>query len=407
MVVDVTPCWRFEDFAHLVPSHGFLRDYFNYALQCTDAPPQYHIIACAALIANAISAEHQISISGETIPLHDYFLISGKSGSRKSAAIKRMVRMAKPCYMQQRLDSRLWFPESCTPEGIMMAMQKDPNRMMILTEWSDLQAQAKAQYWAHTPQFFEMVFDQMPIQRLKMKEEIKIERPSLTILGASTPSLIKQHTTLNDWEAGKLARYIICPATKPVEMEMANAVEHIELLGPLRDRFAQILAPASAIDFVPTREAKAIKDAWQYSEDWRTFANKELPPHLRPSAERAGDHVWRLATIYQASIDFPHSYAVTADAIIPAIQMVWTCLLETANHFGVLPMHDKLPLVRARSILALAGAEGIEKRMLMRRLGVYSQDFNKVIGTLRECGELTERKAMGSIFYGYIQPAEE
>jgi hypothetical protein len=380
------PCWRFEDFAHLVPEYGWIRDHLAYGIQCTDAPPKYHIAAATALVMNAIAPDHECNVDGEPIPLHDFFLVVGESGNRKSAAIKRAMRVVAPCYLECKLDHRIWYPESCTPEGIITALEADPNRLMVLTEWTNLQAQGRANYWQHTPQFFEMIFDRMPIQRLKMQQQVKIERPSLTILGASTPSLIKQHTSMYDWEAGKMARYLVCYQTKPESMEMTNAIERVDLLPNLQKEYSRLLASSQVALFVPSREAKQLKDDWQYSAEWRAFV-AGMPEHLKPSALRAGDHVYRVATAYQASMDYPHNMVIGVGAMTAAIEMVWDCLTSTQEAFAILPLHDKQPLTRVRMLLNIAGAAGIERQELLRRTGMYSTAFTQALGTLLECEE--------------------
>jgi hypothetical protein len=391
------PCWRFEDFAYLVPEYGWIRDYLAYAIQCTDAPPLYHIIAALALVANAIAADHECNVDGELIPLHDFFLVIGESGSRKSAAIKRALRAVHRCYVDSKIDQRIWYPESCTPEGIITELEADPNRLMVLTEWSDLQAQGRAGYWQHAPQFFEMVFDRMPIHRLKMQQRVTVERPSLTILGASTPSLVKQHTNMYDWEAGKMARYLVCYQAKPDAMEMTNAIERTDLLPNLQQNYGVLLAPSLVSTFVPSPEAKALKDAWQYSTEWKAFI-AGLPTHLKPSGLRAGDHVYRVASAYQASMDFPHNMVISAEAMSAAIELVWFCLTSTQEVFALLPLHDRQPLTRVRTLLNIAGSRGIERHELLRSSNMYSGEFTKALATLVECGEATLNHSGKRIF---------
>jgi Protein of unknown function (DUF3987) len=392
------PCWPFEAFRHLVPSYGWIRDYLAYAIQCTDAPPIYHIIAAIALTANVLAPEHECNVDGEPIPIHDFFLIVGESGNRKSAAIKRALRTVLPCYAETKLTDRIWYPDACTPEGIITALLTDPNRLMVLTEWSELQSQGKAGYWQHAPQFWEMVFDRSPIQRLKINQQVKVDRPSITILGASTPSLVKRHTVLHDWDAGKMARYLICYQSKPEDMEMVNAVEHHELLPDLRWNYSRMMAPSLTGTFVPSKEAKEYKDDWQYSPDWRAFVNR-LPEHLKPSGLRAGDHVYRIATLYQASIDYPHNLVIGLDAMIPAIQLVWQCLISTEEAFALLPLHEHQPLTRVRTILAAAGTEGIGRTELLRKSLMHAGELDRVLATLAECEEVVKFKLGDRVIY--------
>jgi len=401
----LAPCWAFKDFCTHVPSHGWIHDYLSYATQCTDAPPMYHMIVAPALGGLAISPEHDCVVDGEHIPIHMFFLIAGESGSRKSAAIKRGLRVVQPCLAETGLDHRIWYPEACTPEGIIDAMQTDPNRLMVLTEWSDLQGQGKAGYWQHAPQFWEMIYDQTPIQRLKMQKPVKIDRPNITILGASTPSLIKQNTSLRDWEAGKLARYLIGYMEKPEDREMVNAVEHAELLPDLRRRYSELLAPSHGTSFVPSPEAKAYKDTWQYSPDWKDFVRR-LPEHLKPSGLRAGDHVWRLAAIYQASMDYPWNLTIGVEAVASAIQMVWWCMENLRDAFLTLPAQGG-PLQRTRAVVRAAGVGGIRRDELLRRIDVHGPELDRSILTLVERKELQVSRGFRGVIYSYLYPVQQ
>lgn len=400
MTVTSTPCWDFQEFQHLIPPYGWIRDYFAYAIQCTDAPPLYHILSAAALVANAMAPEHECVVDGEPIPIHMFFLIVGSSGNRKSAAIKRALRTVRECYRTAKLDGRIWYPESCTPEGIITALADDPNRLMVLTEWSELQGGSKAGYWQHAPQFWEMLYDRSPIQRLKMNTQLRVERPSITILGASTPSLVKQNTTTRDFEAGKMARYLIGCMNKPDDKEMVNAIEHAELLDDLRVNYDRLLAPSRAVSFIPSRDAKLYKDTWQYSANWKAFV-RSLPEHLIPSGLRAGDHVYRLASLYQASMDYPANFVVGDEAMAAAIQLVWTCLESVRDAFAILPMHEQIPLERVRAAVKTAGTIGILRRDLLRRTHVHGTELDRIVLTLREREEIQVRKNGNALSYHY------
>jgi hypothetical protein len=179
-------------------------------------------------------------------------------------------------------------------------------------------------------------------------------------------------------------------------MEMTNAIERPELLDNLRKEYSRMLAPSQIAAFVPSAEAKQLKDDWQYSRAWREFV-AGLPEHLKPSALRAGDHVYRLATAYQASMDYPYNMVIGIEAMAPAIEMVWDCLASTQEAFALLPLHDRQPLARVRMLLNIAGAAGISRRDLLRRTGMYSQEFTRALATLVECKEAVEIKVGKSI----------
>jgi hypothetical protein len=142
---------------------------------------------------------------------------------------------------------------------------------------------------------------------------------------------------------------------------------------------------------VPSVEAKAWKDRWQYSAEWKAFT-AGLPEHLKPSGLRAGDHVYRVAAIYQASMDYPFNHVIGVEAMNAAIELVWSCLTSTQEAFALLPLHDRQPLARVRMLLNIAGPAGIERQELLRRTGMYSMEFTRALGTLMECEEATATK---------------
>jgi hypothetical protein len=397
------PVWDLEIVRPYIPAYGWIRDYLVYALQCTDAPPLYHVMSALALVSNALASNHNCIVDGEAIPLHDFFLVVGESGTRKTAAIKRALKVVQPCYARTKLDHRIWYPEACTPEGIACALEEDPNRLMVLYEWSDLHAGGRASYWQHAPQFWELIFDQQPIQRLKIAKSVKIERPSITILGASTPSLIRQHTTKYDWEAGKMARYLIGYQEKPDDAEMANAVEHPEYFDDLRQNYERLLTPSLVESLQFSEEAKQYKRDWQYSREWKTFL-AELPEHLKPSGQRAGDHVLRVAALYQASIDYPYNYVVDAPAVAQAIQFVWWCLDSVKQQFSLLTTGENPQLTRIQSLLQRAGAKGLSRAELLRQAAMHGPELDRVLLTFREREQLQVVKHKGLVIYILVKP---
>lgn len=397
------PVWDLETVRQHIPSHGWIRDYVAYAIQCTDAPPLYHIMSALALTANALASGHNCVLDGEAIPLHDFFLVVGESGTRKTAAIKRALRMVQPCYIKTKMEHRIWYPEACTPEGIALALEDDPNRLMVLYEWSDLHAGGKASYWQHAPQFWELIFDQQPLQRLKIAKSVQVDRPSITILGASTPSLIRQHTTKYDWEAGKMARYLIGYQAKPEEMEMENPVEHPEFFDDLRDNYERLMAPSLVESLQFSEAAKEYKRSWQYSKEWKAFITN-LPEHLKPSGHRAGDHVLRVAALYQASIDYPHNYIVSDASMATAIQFVWWCLDSVNQQFALLSTGENPQLVRVQALLKRTNGQGLSRAELLRQASMHGPELDRVIATLTEREEVVATKYKDTWIYVPSKP---
>lgn len=401
------PVWDFRSIAPFIPTHGWIHDYLSYATQCTDAPPVYHIMATLAGMALAIAPEHLLLVHGEEHPLHLFLLVVGESGNRKSAAIKRMIRVIQPRLDGVGIGHRIWYPEASTAEGIFDGLIEDPNRIMVASEWTDLHNQGKASYNQHTGEFMNLLYDGSPLHRIKKggkdaekAKQLTINRPCVSILGASTPSLIKANTSYNDWLAGKLARYIIGYEHKPEEVEMIAAVEHPKLVAELQMNYDRMLSASLTKAFVLSQEAWDYKIAWEHGTEWRQF-RRSLPEHLEASALRIGEHAYRVATLYQASMDYPHNHVVGALAMERALNFLDLCCQGLREKFSILPSHEPNPSERVLQALKMHGDGGATRRDVMRQTKLNGLQFEGAIKALGEREQVVSRKVGGQTYFAF------
>lgn len=393
------PVWEFSQFASLVPARGWIHNYLNYAIQCTDAPPIFHILSSIVLVALAIASDHVLQVHGEDHPLHFFMLLVGSSGSRKSAAIKRAIRVVQPCLARRQIGHRIWYPEVCSVEGIYDGLVSDPCRLMVASEWTDLHNLHKATYAQHAREMFNLLYDGSPLTRLRAgKDPVVIANPCVSILGASTPSLVKGSTSVHDWGAGKLARYLIGCQDKPDDMEMVAAVDHPHLVTALQVEYDYLLAATVGRSFVLSQDAWDAKVYWEKHEQWASF-RKTLPEHLQPSALRVSEHLYRIATIYQASIDYPHSTVVSGEAMERAIALVWYCLQSMVEVFTLLPSDEKNPILRTSQVLKMYGNTLVTHHELLRRTGLTAKQLAEALGTLQARRELVVTASNGALQY--------
>jgi hypothetical protein len=397
------PVWDFATYAPLVPSRGWIRDYLAYAIQCTDAPPLYHILTGIGGVSLVISPDHVLVVFGEEHPLHLFIMIVGESGNRKSAAIKRCLKVIHPCLARQQLDHRVWYPEASSVEGIFDGLLADPCRLMVASEWTDLHNMHKANYAQHAREFFNLLYDGMPLTRLKMGNQMAVPKPCVSILGASTPGLVRGATNLHDWEAGKLARYLIGYQSKPEECEMIAAIEHPKLVVDLQVNYDMLMASSLSNAFVLSQEAWECKVGWERGEQWRDF-RRGLPEHLQPSALRVSEHLYRIATIYQASMTYPHEMVVSEEAMWAAINLVWYCMQSAQEAFGLLSSDEKNPVTRVLQVVRMFGRGGVDHRELLRRSRLQARQLNEALETLRLRGEIHTAAVRGAVKHYYRQP---
>jgi hypothetical protein len=357
-------------------------------------------MSALAAVALAVSSDHNVSVHGEEHPLHTFLLIIGESGNRKSAAIKRCLRVIQPRLAAATLGHRIWYPEASTAEGIFDNLMQDPCRLMVASEWTEYHNQGKASYNQHTKEFSNLLYDGSTLTRIKMGKVLTVEKPCVTILGASTPSMVKQATSYHDWLAGKLARYIVGYQSKPDTLEMASATEYPDLVTELRVGYDHLLSSSFGKSFVLDQEAWDYKVAWEQSEDWLQF-RRGLPEHLLPSALRVSEHVYRIATLYQASMDYPHNTVVHADAMARAIHFLWWCCQGLVAAFTTLPSFEPNVILRVLQALKMHGRDGTSRRDLLRQTHLNGAQLTMALGVLQEREEAILQKIGTKWHYSY------
>ena len=275
--------------------------------------------------------------------------------------------------------------------------------MMIASEWTDLHNMHKANYAQHAREFFNLLYDGMPLTRLKMGKELSVSKPCVSILGASTPGLVRSSTNLHDWEAGKLARYLIGYQSKPDECEMVSAVEYPRLVTDLQVNYDMLLSSSMSQHFVLSQEAWECKVGWERGEQWREF-RRSLPEHLQPSAQRVSEHLYRIATLYQASMTYPHEMVVSEEAMWAAINLVWYCMQSVHEAFGLLSSDEKNPITRVLQVVRMFGRSGVDHRELLRRSHLQTRQLTEALETLRLRGEIVTTAGNGAVKHRYRQP---
>lgn len=392
------PVWDFKDFTQFFPSYGWIRDYFGYAIQCTDAPPLYHLMSGLGVFSVAIADRIDLYNHHEPTPLHLYLLIIGESGTRKSAALKRAIRTVQPVFNNTGRGQRLWFPESCSVEGILERLGADANRLMILSEWTELHRQTTSGYWKGASEFFNIVYDGMPMSRDRAKLTTTVVRPRLSILGASTASLVGQATILHDWEAGKMARYLMLYESKPQDINMESAIELPDLVSNLRLEFERFFTDATT-HMIMTPAAWDIFKTWKRSERYTTIKQHFTAKHLEPSLNRMDEHIVRVAALYQASMTFPYDGNVGEEAMEKAINFVEYCTFSLIKIFPTLPGNELHPIIRLKNIVSAAGPTGIKKRDILRKIDITLSDFDRFMQTLLTREEVRALPIGKTLFY--------
>lgn len=397
MTNSITPVWDFNQIRHCVPATGYIREYVEYACLCTDAPPLYHILSSVAVVSAAVAPNIDLVFQNEVHGLHLFVLIVGDSSeSRKTSAMKRAIRVADPVFARvSHMGQRIWWPTVSSPEGVIEELLQEPNRLMCLSEWTDMHRLAgSAKYWQHASEFWNLIYDATDMSRARSKTKGTITRPRVTILAASTPSLIDNATQPVDWDGGKMARYLVGCATRPTDKFMEASVDLPHIVEQLRGRLSElVMSRPPTYGNGPVTLTAAAWDrmrAWQADRWWRDLKDR-APRHLKPSFARAAEHLFRLAAVYACSVAYPFQVEIDVDVMDAAINLTEWCYSSTVATLAMLGTRDANPITKVERALAGAGPAGMTRAVLLRVTQLTQRQLNEAIGALVEREELVTR----------------
>jgi hypothetical protein len=162
---------------------------------------------------------------------------------------------------------------------------------------------------------------------------------------------------------------------------MLSSVEHAELLGPLRLRYDELLTCSLQPNFTLSSDAWRYKIAFQQSSYWRSLL-QSFPEHMEPSLHRLDSHIYRLATIYQASMSYPWHMEVSEEAMAFAIQFVCWCAESMRDALGILSSKDQTPQARVYTLIKASAPLGLPFDALLRESALPAKIVAEAINTL-------------------------
>ena len=123
-----------------LPSQGFVRNYVEYAAQCTDANLAYHIAGALSCLTQCVPPEYAVPYAS---PIHGNLysmIVGGSSKSRKTASINIAQRICREAI----IDSIGEMPGS--QEGLYESLRGQNRQLIVYGEWGEFLAKAEEGY---------------------------------------------------------------------------------------------------------------------------------------------------------------------------------------------------------------------------------------------------------------------
>lgn len=240
---------------------GWVSDYARLMTRLTGSPYEFNQLAGLVTAAAAIQRRARVRMAfGDIYPNVYACIIAPSSVFHKSSAIHK-PRMV----LQRAMLERLQLSELMTSEGLLKQMQGQPAGVILRDEIGTLFDSHNTKYLRQLKPDLTAIYDCYPYSRTLSSNDIRVEKPYLNILGATTPTRFFEGTTLTDWRDGFLARWLfVLPEGEPDFDAMAGLFQqqHEQEVQSLAIRLMEIDRQQET-DFTLTREALSLWDSWQ------------------------------------------------------------------------------------------------------------------------------------------------
>jgi len=191
---------------------GWVDDYATVMTQLTGAPYEFNRLCGLVAAATAIERRAWLPMSfGDIYPNVYAAILAPSSVFHKSTALDQVGGLLR----RARLD-KLLLAGDMTAEGLVRGMQTRPAGLIVNHEIGRIFNSHNVKYLANLKPTLTDCFDCKPFARRLSTEEIRVDAPYLSILGATTPARFFEGVSFTDWQDGFLARWLfVLPEGEP------------------------------------------------------------------------------------------------------------------------------------------------------------------------------------------------
>lgn len=181
----------------------------------TDAPDAFHLHAGLCTLAVALGARCYVDGPAREIYANLNCVVLAPSGMGKSVPLDMSTTLLRKAGLEDAL-----LPSSFSQEALLERLARRNVGLFVIQEFAAFMALLGREYNSGAEQTLTELYDvpEVFLRELK-RESIRIQRPCVTILGASSPDWFAQAFKGSALRGGWLARFLFCPsrqAGKPI-----------------------------------------------------------------------------------------------------------------------------------------------------------------------------------------------
>lgn len=368
----------------------WLGAYVQYARAMTDAPLAFHVGGGLAAMAGALGSRVYWHGGGgrEQWP-NLYLLLLAPSGIfRKSTSVDIPSNLLAAACPGTILDREF------SPERFVRNLADQPTSLLKESEFASLLERMKSSYMQGMKQRLTDLYDcqdsyDRVIQGVSGNgERIRIMRPALSILAASTLDWLVESLTETDMRSGFMPRFLfMAPTVKEPEpaggyWASADRIVSNALVQGLA-RLSRM--PRAKVSFKPAHRRIV---AWT-TDHTVSVDNGEAPDELLGLYSRLGHHLAKICTLLVVSEEEVRpDYEVTSEVADRAIALMEWILDGTARVFDERVTFSKFEQ-QAQKALRFIGAS-CDRGVLLKKMKCSAFELDKIVNTLKERGEIDE-----------------
>lgn len=238
---------------------GWVDEYAKLMTKLTGSPREFNQLAALVTAATAIQRRARLPMSfGDIYPNIYACIVARSSVYHKSSAIQKPRLL-----LQHAMLEKLMLSELQTSEGLLKQLSGQSAGVILRDEIGTLFDSSRVKYLHTLKPDLTAIYDCYPYSRRLSNEEVKVEKPYLNILGATTPSRFYDGISMTDWNDGFLARWLfVLPEGEPDFDATTGLFTHGDQVIRLSYKLME-LDKNQQTDFVFTGDAHQLWDTWQ------------------------------------------------------------------------------------------------------------------------------------------------
>jgi hypothetical protein len=402
----------------------FIMEYKAWAMERTDAPPQYHELCAAILLSALFSPRLRLETSsGEVIPNLWGIILGGSTLARKSTSMGFMHDILL------EFDRELILAQDASPEGLLFALSQRPHRvsMFYRDELSGfLKSLRSKKYNVDLPELLANLYDApATMTRLLRKETHTLLRPFFIIMGAGIRDAVYAEIE-EDWiTGGFIPRFLVVSGDTtrdqrrrtgpPVPGNFEKRQNIIKRLADVMERYEvttnikTISGVHQQTDFVTAYLSEGCWELYgEYEDKLEVAAEKSIVQTVAfPTFARLSSSLLKLATLFSALRSTPNDEN--------AIEVIERDLIEAAYYIQKWGKHAvELVLYAGKADIDkksdrvyefIRNKPGVNQTEVFYRLHLRSMEGKEIIATLIDRGQIYQltEKGQGTRFYAYTE----